>query len=421
MSQISRMSAFKFLHAADVHLDSPLIGLSRYEGIPLEEVRGATRAAFDNLVRYAIDQAVDFVVIAGDLFDGDWKDMSTGLYFARAMGLLAKANIPVFLLAGNHDAASVLSRSVPWPENVRLFAHKRADTHLLEALGVAIHGQSFANAAVADNLALGYPPALDHAFNIGVLHTALSGRQGHAGYAPCSVDDLGGKGYDYWALGHVHAYECVSTDPYIVFPGNLQGRTIRETGVKGAVIVEVSDRQVTSVERVELDVIRWARVAVDCSSVEMEDLQVAIRSALADAHAKAAGRPLIVRLVLTGQTPQAGAIRDGIGSMRDDVRAIAAAVSPELWLEKIVEELSGKSQAIPLGIGEDFAALVASAPDDPVLARLVEEDLKPFLDAVRGDLAGAEDPLRVSAENAVWGEVIRSASDALRHRLQGAG
>jgi exonuclease SbcD len=416
------MTNFKFLHAADVHLDSPLLGLSRYEGVPHDEIRGATRAAFDNLVRYAIEQSVDFVIISGDLFDGDWKDMSTGLYFARAVGLLDQASIPVFLLAGNHDAASVLSRTVPWPPNVRQFTHKKPETHHLESLGVAIHGQSFANAAVVDNLAAQYPVPIEHAFNIGVLHTALSGRPGHAGYAPCSVEDLRSRGYDYWALGHVHAFERVSVDPHIVFPGNLQGRTIRETGAKGAVIVEVSDRQVTSIERVELDVVRWARVLVDCSGAEVDELTAMIRSALASVLAEVAGRPLIVRLVLAGKTAHAGAIRDGIARMRDDVRAIAAAVSPDLWLEKIVDELEDAAGGpASLVVGEDFAALVGAAPDDAALARLVEEDLKPFLDAVRGDLNGADDPLRVGAEGGDWASIIRCAADVLRHRLQGAG
>ncbi len=186
--------------------------------------------------------------------------MGTGLYFARAMGRLNQARIPVFLLAGNHDAASVLSRTIPWPDNVRCFNSRKPETHLLEGLGVAVHGQSFANAAVVDNLAVSYPQALPHIFNIGVLHTALGGRLGHFGYAPCSFDDLRGRGYDYWALGHVHTYEIVSRDPYVVFPGNIQGRNIRETGPKGAVIVEVADRQVVGIESIELDVVRWEQV-----------------------------------------------------------------------------------------------------------------------------------------------------------------
>jgi len=416
------MSEFRFLHAADVHLDSPLHGLSRYDGIPLEEVRGATRAAFDNLVNQAIAEAVDFVIIAGDLFDGDWKDMGTGLYFARAMGRLDQAGIPVFLLAGNHDAASVLSRSIPWPDNVRSFTSRKPETQLIEELGVAVHGQSFANAAVVDNLAAAYPAALPHMFNIGVLHTALGGRPGHFGYAPCSLDDLRGRGYDYWALGHVHAYEIVSREPYVVFPGNVQGRNIRETGPKGAVIVEVADRQIIGVDPIELDVVRWARVKVDCSDLSPETLPAALRSALATSHAGADGRPLIARIVLAGETGHAGSIRNTLVTLRDDVRAVAAAISPDLWLEKVVEQLhEPKGLAAPIEAGEDFAALIAAAPNDEELASLVAQDLAPFLDAIRGDLDEGEGELRVLANGADWAALVQAASDALRPRLEGAG
>jgi len=159
------MGGFHFLHAADIHIDSPLHGLSRYEGMPAEEVRGATRAAFDNLIAYACDEAVDFVLIAGDLFDGDWKDMSTGLYFARAMGKLAAANIPVYWLAGNHDAASSLTRSLPWPDTVHQFKPRRSHTLFIKHLNVAIHGQSFSNAHVEDNLAAAYPERVETHFN----------------------------------------------------------------------------------------------------------------------------------------------------------------------------------------------------------------------------------------------------------------
>jgi exonuclease SbcD len=188
------MKSFRFLHAADIHLDSPLHGLSRYDGLPVDDIRAATRTAFDNLVQHAIDEGVDFVVIAGDLFDGDWRDMATGLHFARAMGRLGQSGIPAFILAGNHDAASVISRTMPWPPNVRLFGPRRPETHRLPDFAVAIHGQSFATPAVTENLVLAYPSAEEHMFNIGMLHTALAGRQGHADYAPCGVDDLRSKG-----------------------------------------------------------------------------------------------------------------------------------------------------------------------------------------------------------------------------------
>jgi DNA repair protein SbcD/Mre11 len=414
------MSSFRFLHAADIHLDSPLHGLARYEGVPVEEVRGATRAAFDNLIELAVEERVDFVVIAGDLFDGDWKDMGTGLYFARAMGLLDRAGIPVFVLAGNHDAASVITRTVPWPPNVRLFGSRRPETHLLEELGVAVHGQSFATAAVTDNLVLGYPDARDGMFNLGVLHTALAGREGHASYAPCDVGDLRTKRYDYWALGHVHGFEIVSTEPYIVFPGNTQGRNVRETGPKGAALVEVADREVVSVEPVELDVIRWAQLEVDCTDADPDRIRSLIRDALVGAQSRdAAGRPLIVRLVLTGESEHAAKIRDDELALRDDCRALALAVSPDLWLEKVQARLRERRSERPSEMPGDLAAIIAGAGSDAELAEALREDLAPFLSAARASLgdAGEDDLLREAAQAGDWSKVIGQAASGLQPRL----
>ena len=102
---------FKFLHAADLHLDSPLKRLARYEGAPVDELRSAPRAALRNLVSLAIEEKVDFVLIAGDLYDGDWKDYNTGLFLNQRLKELQSASIPVYLVKGNHDAESRISPS----------------------------------------------------------------------------------------------------------------------------------------------------------------------------------------------------------------------------------------------------------------------------------------------------------------------
>jgi DNA repair protein SbcD/Mre11 len=413
---------FRFLHAADIHLDSPLHGLARYEGVPVDEVRGATRAAFDNLIQFAIDESVDFVVIAGDLFDGNWKDMGTGLYFARAMGLLNQAGIPAFVLAGNHDAASVLTRSVPWPPNVRQFGSRRPDTHILDEIGVAVHGQSFAGAAVTENLVLGYPVAREGLFNIGVLHTALSGREGHATYAPCDVDDLRGKGYDYWALGHVHGYEIVATDPHVVFPGNIQGRNVRETGPKGAVLVEVADRQIVSLEAVEFDVIRWTRLEVDCTAADPDRTRSLIRDALLDEHAQSAGgRPLVVRLVLIGESEYAATLRDEEMALRDDARALAFSVSPDIWLEKIQIRLREQSVQRSSDIPSELALLIGEATASGELVDALQEDLSPFVSSARAALGEAteDDAMRRAVETGDWARVIGEAASTLLPRLSG--
>jgi DNA repair exonuclease SbcCD nuclease subunit len=106
----------RFLHAADIHLDSPLTGLERYEGAPVEELRGATRRALENLVELAIERELDFVLIAGDLYDGDWKDHNTGLFFVDRMNRLREAAIPVVIISGNHDAANRMTRSLRRPD-----------------------------------------------------------------------------------------------------------------------------------------------------------------------------------------------------------------------------------------------------------------------------------------------------------------
>src|SRR5258708_3749986 len=264
----SPMPTFRFIHAADIHLDSPLRGLSRYEGLPIDEIREASRSAFDKLIRFACSEKVDFVVIAGDLYDSDWKDMGTGLYFAKAMGRLGAAGIPVFLIRGNHDAVSVLTRSLPLPENVHVFSDRTAETKELEALRVALHGRSFGARREVDDITPTYPEPISGVFNIGILHTSLGGYAEHETYAPCNMATLEAKGYDYWALGHVHEHAILNTSPYVVFSGDLQGRHIREHDPKGAVLVEMDDGEVMRAEHIPLDEFRWATVAVDCTDVE---------------------------------------------------------------------------------------------------------------------------------------------------------
>lgn len=413
--------SFRFLHTADIHLDSPLHGLSRYEGLPVEEIRSATRASFDNLIQYAIDEAVDFVVVAGDLFDGDWRDMGTGLYFARSMGRLDQAGIPVFILAGNHDAASIISRNVPWPPNVRHFGSRRPETHRLPELGVAVHGQSFSTPAVTENLVLGYPMAEEHQFNIGVLHTALAGRQGHADYAPCSVEDLQTRRYDYWALGHVHDFEIVSSEPHVVFPGNVQGRTIRETGPKGAVVVSVVDGEVSGVERIDFDVIRWARLDVDCGGAQLDGIPSLVRAELGRLHkANGSGRPSVIRLSFIGEFADAGALHDRIAELRDEVRAIAAAISPDLYIEKVKVLVTAPARAEQVPLGEALDELIDQGSLDADLAKALELDLERFMIAANTALGTSEDgELRLFASQGDWPAIARTASLALRSRLTG--
>lgn len=328
----------RFVHAADIHLDSPLRGLERYEGAPVEEIRGATRRAFDNLVSLAIDEAVDIVLLAGDLYDGDWKDYNTGLYFVDRMRQLESAGIHVFIVAGNHDAASQITKQLRLPENVTLFSTTKPKTVKMEELGIAVHGQGFARREVTDDLSSAYPQASPHLFNIGLLHTCLDGKPGHEPYAPCTVDGLRSKGYDYWALGHVHNREVVSEEPWIVFPGNIQGRHARETGPKGCTIVTVVEGAVAEVEHQDLDVMRWTHCVVEVTGLDtLDEIYDHVLSTLQQVLDAAEGRLVATRLILRGSSPMHAKLHLDSTQWIQEYRALASGLSgADMWLEKVV-------------------------------------------------------------------------------------
>ncbi len=333
---------FRFLHAADIHLDSPLKGLEAHEDAPVDQLRGATRRAFDNLIDLAIEEEVDFVLISGDLYDGDWKDYNTGLFFADRMGRLNRAGIKVFIVSGNHDAASQITKAMPLPDNVTLFSSRKPSSQKLEDLMVSIHGQSYSSRAVTENLAAHYPQHDSHSFNIGLLHSSLTGREGHEDYAPCSVDDLKSKGYEYWALGHVHKREIVSEEPLIVFPGNIQGRHIKETGAKGATLVTVEDGRITKIEERDLDVLRWSICRVDLSDCETTDsIYGAVRQGFEQELDLADDRPLALRLILTGECTVHSQLLNRTDQWTEEFRGIAAGLG-DVWLEKVKFQTSRK-------------------------------------------------------------------------------
>ena len=328
---------YKFIHTADIHLDSPLYRLAVYEGAPVEDVRRASRRAFENLVDLAIAEPVDFILIAGDLFDGDWKDYNTGLYFITQIHRLKTAGIGVYIVSGNHDAASQMTRRLPYPDNVHIFDHRQPETHRIDHLNVAIHGQSFTRAVIKDNLARRYPEPLSEHFNIGLLHTSLTGREGHETYAPCSLADLTSRGYDYWALGHVHQFEIAAHDPPVVFSGCIQGRHARETGAKGAVMVTVAEGLSPEIVHHPLDVVRWVHLTVnlDGAATLQEGLDRFVAALDPETH-RHDSMPLIVRVIFTGETSAHGPIAGDLAYWIEAIRSTAVAHFGErIWMEKV--------------------------------------------------------------------------------------
>ncbi|MBA3755288.1 MAG: DNA repair exonuclease [Nitrosomonas sp.] len=400
----------KFIHAADIHLDSPLTGLSAYPDAPVEMLRMATRDAFTKLVTEAIEQQVDFMVIAGDLYDGTWKDHNTGVFFCKEMGRLKKSGIPVYVLFGNHDAESEMTKKLQLPDNVFTFDTRKPTTFLLEHLNVALHGLSFKEKETTENLVTRYPTPVQGMFNIGVLHTALEGNSAHANYAPCSLNVLHAKGYNYWALGHVHEHQIWIGTSMVVFPGNLQGRHIRETGPRGAVLVTVDEFGVPGIERLFVDVLRWYSLEINVARCNtLSEVVGSIGKALEELVENSLSTiPTAVRVTVTGKTSAHGDLFGLESQLRAEVLALAAAIGAErLWIEKVKVATSGvddgeavRARADALSDLQDI--LKAAESDQDFIKSLQEELLGlvnkaplelqtsvPYFKAIRcGDLAG---------------------------------
>jgi DNA repair exonuclease SbcCD nuclease subunit len=365
----------KFLHAADIHLDSPLLKLNAYEGAPASEMRGATRRAFENLVQTAIGAKVDFVLIAGDLYDGDWKDYNTGLYLVAQLSKLRAAGIQVFIVAGNHDAASSITRSLRLPDNARLFPADRPATFRLNALDVAVHGQSFGNPAVRTDLSRTYPPAVPGCFNIGLLHTAATGREGHEPYAPCTLDGLREMGYDYWALGHVHRREVLLEGPPVVFAGNTQGRHARETGPKGCFLVSVDGAGQATLDFKPLDVVRWEAATVDASQAESgHDVLDRFHANLSKQLELNADALTVLRVMVQGETVAHDEVMADPERWANEIRAVALDEGGErVWVEKVkfrIQPPAGRHRRPEGALGELLTLVDEMADDAEALSRL---------------------------------------------------
>ena len=382
----------RFLHASDLHIDSPLRGLDRYEGAPVTRLRTATRAALERLVDMAISVRIDFVLFAGDIYDRDWQDFHTGLFFREQMVRLGRADIRVFIMQGNHDAQGVITRQLPLPANVTVFSSRTAQTFRVDELSVAIHGRSFPERAVDEDLVPSYPAPVADFFNIGILHTSLNGRAGHDTYAPTDIATLVAKGYDYWALGHVHAREVVAEVPRIVFPGNLQGRHANEIGAKGCELVTVEAGRMEA-EFVALDVVRWNQVVVPLDGLDrLEGLGDAFRKALEPALVGAADRLHAVRVTLTGSTALHQLEANQPGTLAAAVQAAAQDVSDaEVWIEQVRLELTTPMNRIEAAqrqdaVGELIRLVDSIAGDDAELASRSRSELGDLLHALPSEV-----------------------------------
>jgi exonuclease SbcD len=359
----------KFLHAADIHLDSPMAGIARRDADLAEVTARCTRQAFRNLVDLAIAQDVAFVLIAGDLYNAEWKDYGTGLFFASEMRRLGR---PCLMIRGNHDSASSITKSLQPPPNVTVFSSHAPAVVELREHGVAVHGQSFPNRAVPEDLAAKYRAPIPGLFNIGLLHSSVEDPGEHDSYAPCRIETLVNKGYDYWALGHIHTRATLHERPHVHFPGNPQGRHVRETGSRGATIVEVQDGAVASLTHHATDVLRWAALTIDAADAEdLADLSARLRFALIAARQESEGRPLIVRITVTGATALHGALIAAPMVIEAECRNAAAAAGDDVHIERM--RIATKSLEAAADVSALETAFRAALQDPGLAAEMLKD------------------------------------------------
>ncbi|OXT15187.1 DNA repair exonuclease [Bacillus sp. OG2] len=266
------MKEITFIHAADLHLDSPMLGLSSLQDDLFDKIKESTFAALKNIVDAALGRKVDFVILAGDLFDGEDRSIKAQARLRKEMNRLAEKNIPVYAVHGNHDHFEGTWSHISLPDNVHIFPHQPSEESYTAPNGttVSLHGFSYPRRHVSERMISQYPVRGMSDFHIGILHGSLEGETGHGRYAPFILKELLDKEYDYWALGHIHKRMVLNAEPPVIYPGNTQGRSRKESGAKGCYHVTLNEAG-ADFEFLQCHSFRWEQRTVDISGLSAFD------------------------------------------------------------------------------------------------------------------------------------------------------
>lgn len=336
--------SFRFIHAADLHLDTPFQGVAKPAPEVAVALREASLLAWDGLVQLALDGDVLFVLLAGDIYDGAERDVRAQMRFVKGLKRLDQAGIRTFIVHGNHDALSGGSAIREWPDAVTIFGSRKVESVAVEFNGelvAVVHGISYGKRVTTDNLAAQFSRGDERCLHIGLLHANVGAVSDHAAYAPCNLADLNAAGMDYWALGHVHKRQVLKDgDPWVVYPGDTQGRSPKpsEMGEKGALVVTVSGSRMEPPVFHALDGVRFVTCEYDVAGVaDLSQLQGRLAEGLDGVRGQHEGRALLVRVVLSGRGPIAGDLArpDAVPGLLTEMRETFTAVEPFLWVESI--------------------------------------------------------------------------------------
>jgi exonuclease SbcD len=363
------MPAYRFVHAADIHLDSPLRSLAMRNPELAELIGNATRRVFVKVVDLCLEEQVQALLLSGDLYDGEQTSMKTARFLAEQLRRLHTAGIQVFVIRGNHDALSKITQELVLPDSLHLFTGRADAVEIGRARGdlpIVVHGLSFSKPQAPESLLVKYRPPTEGAINIGLMHTSLGGAPGHDVYAPCSAADLAKSGFRYWALGHIHKRSVTQGPCNIVMPGIPQGRDAGESGAKSVTLVSVLDDGDITLEERTVSVAQFDRISVDSSgATDWTDLAARIETALGAAATDALSEHLVARLVVTGATPLAWTIRRDVDLLRTEAETRAAAIGA-VWIEKLEIDVQRPSIAVSGGNADPLEELRSVISDDIV-------------------------------------------------------
>ncbi len=387
------MTSFRFIHCSDLHIDSPFKGLGSVQPQLAKRLRDSTLQAFQNIIELAIREQVDAVVIAGDIYDGADKSLQAQLKFLRGLKELTDADIPSFVVHGNHDPLDSRFASLEWPDRVTVFSGENVEGHTIQRDGKTLanlFGISYPTREVKENLALKFPDSSKEGFAIGVLHTNVGNNPNHDNYAPCSLDDLILRKMDYWALGHIHGFKILrDQDPAIVYPGNTQARHKNEAGRKGCCLVTLHADSPPEIEFVATDTVRFIT-----DSLQLDEAK-SVSEVLQSIHTKceaiastAEGRDLLIHLNLTGRTQAHPELQQtgSVETLNEEIQSYYDGQTPAVWID-LTLNTQGTYDVETLRQGNDFVAdllaLYEEMDTDKGLDDL-KKVLKPMLEDWKG-------------------------------------
>ena len=388
------MTAFRFIHCSDLHIDSPFKGLASQMPSLTDRLRESTFQAFPKIVKLALEEKVDAVLIAGDIFDGADRSLQAQLKFRRGLLELSQGGIPSFIVHGNHDPSNSWSHTLDWPESTTIFPVNKVERIPVIKNGETlawIYGISYPQKEVNENLALKFKKDQEQGFAIGLLHTNVGQHPGHDNYAPCSLQDLISRDFDYWALGHIHEFKVLREDnPCIVYSGNTQARHLKETGPKGCCLVTLNSNAPANIRFMPTDVVSYRTAKVDVSGVSsINDVLKALQSQVEElAKESLTHEGLVIKLVLTGRTPMHNELQHpGVAkTLAEEINTFFNGHSPWIIID-LSTQTSGTYDIDSLKEAKDFVAdLINLCEDDQdkQLENKVREAMKPVFESWAG-------------------------------------